>query len=68
MSEKTKVDIIESEASWGRKVDHTKEFNTYKEAEEYCKEYNNKYNNEEHTPDWYMYARIQGQKQYGMLK
>jgi hypothetical protein len=52
-----KVNIIESEAGWGQKVDETKEFDTREEAEEFCREYNAK-NNEEKTPSWYMYAVI----------
>ena len=52
-----KVFIIESERGWGQKVDEVKEFETLKEAEEFCEDYNS-YNNKDNVPDWYMYAEI----------
>lgn len=52
-----KVEIIESERGWGSKVDETKEFNTLDEANIFIKEYNSK-NTLDHTPNWYMYARL----------
>lgn len=64
----TKVFIIESEVGWGQKVDSTLEFSTKEEAEAYCREYNNKHNPiMDKTPDWYMYAKMDGQE-YGMLR
>ena len=63
-----KVLIIESEAGWGQKVDEVKEFPTYEEAEEFVREYNAKWNPPGPTPDWYMYARIDGDKSFGMAR
>lgn len=68
---KTKVYIIESESGWGAKVDEEKEFETREEAIQFCKDYNDKHNPaNEHdtTPDWYMYARLEDQKQYTMIR
>lgn len=64
----TKVHIIESEAGWGRKISATKEFGTKEGAISFCKDYNNKYNPPGPTPDWYMYARMEGQKEFGMFR
>lgn len=49
------VEIIESEAGWGQRLDETKYFETYEEAEKFMKEYNKK-NNFSQVPNWYMYA------------
>lgn len=65
---KTKVFIIESEAGWGSKVDSEEEFDTEEEAIAFCKEYNDKYNPPGPTPEWYMYARLENQNFYGMLR
>ena len=54
------VEIIESEKGWGQRIDEVIPFETREAAEIYCKTYNNKYNTAEEVPDWYMYARIQG--------
>lgn len=63
-----KVYIIESESGWGQKVEEEMEFPTQLEAEQFCKDYNNKHNPPmEKTPDWYMYAKVEGQD-YGMLR
>lgn len=63
----TKVYIIESESGWGQKVDEVKEFPTREDAIKFCKDYNTKYNPPmENTPDWYMYAKLDGE--YGMLR
>ena len=51
------VEIIESEAGWGAKVDEVKVFDTPQLAAEFIQEFNSK-NNESTTPDWYMYARL----------
>jgi len=65
----TKVLIIESEAGWGRKVEKEKEFDSREEAIQYCKDYNNEYNPaDKPTPVWYMYARLEDQVEYGMLR
>ncbi len=53
----TKVHIIESERGWGQRLDETKEFDTYKEAEEFCTKYNAS-NDKDYVPDWYMRAEI----------
>ena len=56
----TKVYIIESEAGWGQKVDEVKEFDTKEEAEQFCRDYNNKHNPPSNkTPSWYMYAKLE---------
>lgn len=54
---KIKVEIIESEFGMGQKVDSIKEFDNFESAERFCTEYNAN-NNEEKTPEWYMFARI----------
>ena len=65
----TKVYIIEQELGWGSKVDEEKEFDTREEAIQFCKDYNDKYNTGRiMTPDWYMYARIEDQSQYNMIR
>lgn len=62
-----KVNIIESEAGWGSKIDETLEFPDRASAEKYVKDYNNKHNPiKNQTPDWYMYACIEGD--YGVLR
>ena len=55
MNKNFAVEIIESEAGWGQRLDETKYFETYEEAEKFMKEYN-KENNLPVTPRWYMYA------------
>jgi len=52
-----RVFIIESERGWGQRVDEVMKFDTLKEAEEYCKEFN-KDNTLPVVPDWYMVAKI----------
>ena len=65
----TKVFIIESEVGWGRKVDEEKEFATREEAIQFCKDYNDEYNPPgKISPDWYMYARLEDQEQYSMIR
>lgn len=66
----TKVYIIESELGWGKSVEEVLEFDTEEEAEKFCREYNRKYNppDIDVVPDWYMYAEMEGQKEYGMLR
>ena len=56
MAKKIEVDIIESEAGWGQRLDETKEFDTVEEADAFIEEYNSR-NKEKTTPAWYMYAR-----------
>ncbi len=56
-----RVDIIESEAGWGSKVDESKYYETEKEGADFVKAYNDKYNpplkKGQSTPEWYMIAR-----------
>lgn len=69
MEQKTKVLIIESEAGWGQKVDEVLEFPTPEEAEKYVREYNRKHNPVmENTPEWYMYAKLENDNGYGMMR
>ena len=52
---KYRVDIIESEAGWGQRIDERKDFDSREEANEFVENYN-KSNNLPQTPSWYMYA------------
>ena len=63
-----KVYIIDSEAGWGQKVYEVKEFPSSQEAEAFCRDYNRKYNPPGLTPEWYMYARMEGQDGFGMMR
>jgi len=64
----TKVYMIESERGWGQRIDEVKEFPTKEEAEQFCRDYNNKHNPPmDVTPEWYMYAQMEGQEP-GMLR
>lgn len=61
--------IIESELGWGQKVEATLEFPTHEEAEQYVREYNRKHNPPmDRTPDWYMYAKLEDDDSYGMMR
>ena len=55
-----KVNIIESERGWGSKIDESIYFDNAEEAKKYVREYNEKYNNKDYVPDWYMYAEYVG--------
>lgn len=55
-----RVDIIESERGWGQKLDETIYFDNESEARKYAEDYNNKYNNLDYVPDWYMRAEYRG--------
>ena len=59
MTIKAKVVIIESERGWGQRVDDVKYFDSKKDAEDYCREYN-KSNTDDVAPDWYMKAEFAG--------
>lgn len=64
-----RVLIIESERGWGQKIDEIKEFPTDEAAETFCREYNNKHNPPSDTvPDWYMYARLENDQEFGMMR
>ena len=54
-----RVDIIESERGWGRKIDETKYFDNEQEARDFCDKYNSK-NPPGPAPDWYMQAEYVG--------
>jgi hypothetical protein len=55
-----RVDIIESEAGWGSKIDEIKYFQTEAAAKQFVTEYNTKYNPPGPTPAWYMIAQYFG--------
>lgn len=55
-----KVLIIESERGWGQKIDEIKEFDDYPSAKAFCDKYNSA-NDQPTVPDWYMYAKIDGE-------
>lgn len=58
--------IIESELGWGgQKVEDTIDFPTHEEAERYVREYNPPM---DRTPDWYMYAKLEDDDSYGMMR
>lgn len=58
-----RVDIIESEAGWGSKIDESIYFDNEPEARAYVKEYNQKHNPPGSAPDWYMIAQYVGKVQ-----
>lgn len=60
MSPAYRVDIIESERGWGRKIDETKYFDNAIEAKAFAQKYNDTYNTAKEVPDWYMYAEYVG--------
>lgn len=69
MSDKTKVEIIESEAGWAPKVEEVLEFDSYDEAMKFVKDYNTQHNPPAtFTPSWYMFARIVGDNYWGMRR
>lgn len=52
------VEIIESEAGWGSKIEDMKYFTSDEKAKEYVEKYNKKYNPPcDSVPSWYMYAK-----------
>lgn len=59
MNAKYQVSVIESERGWGQKVDEVRYFDTLKLAEQFIEDYNAG-NNSPVTPEWYMYARLDG--------
>lgn len=67
-----KVYIIESERGWGQRIDETKEFASMAEARRYAASYNAKHNPPlkagESVPEWYMYAKVEGDDGYGLLR
>jgi hypothetical protein len=55
MNAKYAVDIIESEAGWGQRIDETMYFDSKDAADKFVEKYNSK-NNLPQTPSWYMRA------------
>ena len=51
-----RVNIIESEAGWGQKVDEIIYFDSEPEAKQYALDYNARYNTTKKVPSWYMRA------------
>lgn len=54
-----RVDIIESERGWGRKIDESKYFDDDVEAKQFVTQYNSR-NPPGPAPDWYMQAEYVG--------
>ena len=54
-----RVDIIESERGWGRKIDESKYFDDEVEAKRFVTQYNSR-NPPGPAPDWYMQAEYIG--------
>lgn len=52
---KYRVDIIESEAGWGQRIDETVYFDDLEEAQKFVTRFNSS-NTASRTPSWYMYA------------
>ena len=57
MSRPTIVHLIESERGWGTKIDDVREFTTYKEAENFVREFNKQYDFDV-VPEYYYIAQI----------
>lgn len=59
-----RVDIVESERGWGRKIEESIYFDNELEAKQFTNNYNDEYNPPlkpgEGVPDWYMYADYVG--------
>jgi hypothetical protein len=69
MGKSVKVFIIESELGWGQKIEQTLNFPTRAKANAYARKYNRTHCPPmEVTPEWYMYARVEGQEELGMLR
>jgi len=51
-----RVDIIESEAGWGQRIDDSVFFLDKTAAKEWADAYNKQFNPPGPAPDWYMYA------------
>jgi hypothetical protein len=55
-----KVVIVESERGWGSKIVDELYFDNDPEAHAYVTDYNQKHNNSDTVPDWYMVAVYHG--------
>lgn len=65
----TEVYLIESERGWGKKTLDTLEFEEPNVAEAFVRGYNSLHNPaNKPTPDYYIWARLEGQPQFGMLR
>ena len=56
-----KVEMIESEAGWGSRVDEMLYFSNEEDAKSFVVKYNKKWNNSNTVPDWYIFARYAGE-------
>ncbi len=56
MRVKYRVNIIESEAGWGQKIDGFRDFDSFEEADTYYKDYNNQIKSEQSVPSIYWFA------------
>ena len=61
------VYIIESDAHRGKTIEDTIEFQTEADARAFCKTYNSHLAMTDRVPEYYVYARMEGQKEYGMI-
>jgi hypothetical protein len=52
------VNLVESEADWGRRVDEVVEFASREDAERYAREYNERYNQGPLRSEWSMVAKV----------
>ena len=55
------VEMIESEAGWGSRLDERLYFAEEEVAKQFVERYNKKWNNSSTVPDWYIFARFAGE-------
>lgn len=55
-----RVSLTEYERGWGQKPWDDVYFDNETEAREYANAYNQKHNNKDYVPDWYVVARYEG--------
>lgn len=55
------VEMIESEAGWGSRVDERLYFKTEEVAKQFVECYNTKWNSSNAVPDWYILATYVGE-------
>lgn len=58
---KYQVNMVESEAGWGSRIDEKKYFDEDQQAKDFVREYNQQYNNQSTVPDWYLKAEYVGE-------
>ena len=51
-----RVDMLESEAGWGSRIDEVFYYKNQEDALEFVNRYNAEYNNQKTTPSWYIMA------------